>query len=162
MPTIHDRIKDRREELGLSMEALAAKCGVQWQTVQQWENGSTAPARSRHKKVAAALGMSVKWLLTGEDGPARMRAGELIQALADMLAGANADTRETIAGLLARLARDPSKAWAISQQVQILLSTSRSTQRAQQGGDRPIPAIDVVFDQGGAASSEDPSHTEER
>lgn len=63
---IHRRIRERREQLGLSMQALAARVGVSaWQTVQQWEkeDGGTAPKRERLKRVAEALQTTPEYLL---------------------------------------------------------------------------------------------------
>lgn len=67
--SIHKRIKEKRESLGLSMEALAQASGVSsWQTVQQWEKeGGTAPKRTRLESVAKVLGVSPEWLLTGRE-----------------------------------------------------------------------------------------------
>lgn len=66
METIHDRIHRLREARGLSMEQLASAVGVSWQTVQQWENGKTAPKRTRQTLVADALGVTVHELVAGE------------------------------------------------------------------------------------------------
>lgn len=52
----------------MSMEQFAALVGVSWQTVQQWENGKTAPKRARAEKVAAALGITVLELVSGLPG----------------------------------------------------------------------------------------------
>lgn len=49
----------------MSMEGLAAAIGVTWQTVQQWENGKTAPKRKRLEDVAQMLNTTVDFLLTG-------------------------------------------------------------------------------------------------
>lgn len=79
MPTIHARIRQRREELQLSQDRLAEALGVKRQTVQQWETEpgpagskvlSTAPKRTRLAEVAKALGVTEEWLMTGrgEDG----------------------------------------------------------------------------------------------
>lgn len=57
MKTIHEKIKALREGKNLTMEQLAALIGVSWQTVQQWENGKTAPKRNRLEKVAEVLGV---------------------------------------------------------------------------------------------------------
>jgi phage repressor protein C with HTH and peptisase S24 domain len=69
--TIHQRIKDLREEKGLSMEALGALVGVKYQTVQQWENGGTSPKRDRIQKLAHALHTTPEYLSfgTGERHP---------------------------------------------------------------------------------------------
>jgi transcriptional regulator with XRE-family HTH domain len=67
--SIHSRIKERRLALGLkSHQALADLVGVSWQTVQLWEKeGGTAPNRNRIDKVAAALQVTTKWLLHGDN-----------------------------------------------------------------------------------------------
>jgi SOS-response transcriptional repressor LexA len=78
--TIHARLKQRREELGLTMEAVAEALNVRaWQTVQQWENGTTAPQRKRLPDVAKLYATTVEWLLTGDHAPAPTppNAGEL-------------------------------------------------------------------------------------
>lgn len=64
---IHDRIKSAREQKGMSMEQLGSIVGVSWQTVQQWENGKTAPKRKRLDAVADALGVSVEQLVIGDE-----------------------------------------------------------------------------------------------
>lgn len=73
--SIHQRIKQRREELGLSMQALADLVGVSaWQTIQQWEKeNGTAPKRERLAAVAQALQTTPETLLFGqaEDGQKR-------------------------------------------------------------------------------------------
>lgn len=69
---IHRRIRERRLELGLSMEALAELVDVRaWQTIQQWEreDGGTAPKRERLKKVAEALRTTPEYLLFGSPPP---------------------------------------------------------------------------------------------
>ena len=67
MQNIHDRIRLLRTSKDLSMEALARLVGVTWQTIQQWENGSTAPRRTRLQKVADVLGVTIERLLYGAD-----------------------------------------------------------------------------------------------
>lgn len=66
MTTIHDRIKQARLEKGFSMEKLAELVGLRsWQSIQQWENGNTAPQRKRLEQVATALGVTVDFLMNG-------------------------------------------------------------------------------------------------
>lgn len=76
MNSIHDRIKERRTALKLSMEDLAAKVDARsWQTVQQWEKqGGTAPSRKRLPLVAKALDVSVNWLISGDNDGAMYQA----------------------------------------------------------------------------------------
>lgn len=73
MDTIHTRIRAAREAKGFSMEQLAALVGVKaWQTVQQWENGNTAPARKRLSIVAKVLEKTPDFLLNGVEEPSAL------------------------------------------------------------------------------------------
>lgn len=47
------------------MEQLAERVPVSWQTVQQWENGKTAPKRARLEAVAKALNTTPEYLAVG-------------------------------------------------------------------------------------------------
>lgn len=81
MTTIHERIAAYRRRKELSLEGLAALVGVSWQTVQQWENGKTAPKRQRMEQVAEALGVTVNELALGsghEDVHARQRSKKVV------------------------------------------------------------------------------------
>lgn len=71
MATIHERIKKKRLAKGWSMEDFADKITkaegrakpLAWQTIQQWENGSSAPNRKRLQLVARLLETTVAELL---------------------------------------------------------------------------------------------------
>jgi len=73
--TIHESIRAARLKKEWSMEQLAAAVAKQegaakplsWQTIQQWENGTTAPKRTRLKAVGEVLGLSMADL--GLDAP---------------------------------------------------------------------------------------------
>lgn len=65
--TIGERIRERREALGLSMTALGKLCGVSRAAVHQWEAGDTSPKRATLPKVAEALKVSLAWLVSGND-----------------------------------------------------------------------------------------------
>ena len=68
--SIHEAIKTRRLELGWSHERLAEEVSkleqlpkpLAWQTVQQWENGKSAPQRTRLPYVAKAMNLSLNEL----------------------------------------------------------------------------------------------------
>lgn len=48
------------------MERLAELVGLRsWQSIQQWENGATAPQRKRLEQVAIALGVTAEFLMHG-------------------------------------------------------------------------------------------------
>lgn len=65
--TIHERIKEQRMRLGMSLEQVAEKLNVTYQTVQQWENGRAGPKRTRIGQLAALLGVTEQYLMTGSD-----------------------------------------------------------------------------------------------
>ncbi len=68
--TIHDEIRTRREALGWSQAKLAQEVSrleqlnknLSYVTVQHWENGHSAPKRTRLKYVAQALGCTPEQL----------------------------------------------------------------------------------------------------
>jgi transcriptional regulator with XRE-family HTH domain len=64
--TIHERIKSRRESLGLTLEQVGERLGVSWQAVQAWET-RTAPKRTRVADVARVLETTAEHLLLGAD-----------------------------------------------------------------------------------------------
>ncbi|KQT10983.1 hypothetical protein ASG30_09295 [Ramlibacter sp. Leaf400] len=65
MQSIHEQIKAARERRGWSMQRLAHEISqaeglakkLSWQTVQQWENGTSAPKRTRMQVVAKLLNL---------------------------------------------------------------------------------------------------------
>lgn len=63
---IGQRIIDRRKKLGLTQEALAEKGDVTTQFVSYAEAGKRAMRPENLKRIAAALGVSADYLLTGD------------------------------------------------------------------------------------------------
>lgn len=71
--SIHERIRTLRVAKGWSQEDLAKhvseaeglKKQLAWQTVQQWENGRSAPARKRLGYVADLFGVTPAYLMDG-------------------------------------------------------------------------------------------------
>jgi transcriptional regulator with XRE-family HTH domain len=66
---IGGRIRARRRELGLTQAQLAERLGVSFQQVQKYERGDNRVAASTLAAAAAALGVTVAWLV-GEDAAA--------------------------------------------------------------------------------------------
>ncbi|MBR6940941.1 MAG: helix-turn-helix transcriptional regulator [Clostridia bacterium] len=63
MKTFGEKLKERRNELGLSQNALAEMCGITGRSVYGYEAGEKIPKRSTVLKLSAALGISDKYLL---------------------------------------------------------------------------------------------------
>jgi transcriptional regulator with XRE-family HTH domain len=67
--TINERLKRRREKLGLSVADMAKYCGVKGSAVYGWEDGATKSLRSPNLvRAAEFLRTTEKWLALGE-GP---------------------------------------------------------------------------------------------
>ena len=62
--TMGDRIRARRQELGLSQQNLAAQVGVSRPTISELESGTrTIMNTDTAKKLARALGVSIDYLV---------------------------------------------------------------------------------------------------
>lgn len=109
MRDIHSRIKELREQRGLSMEALAKLIGVSWQTVQQWERpDGTAPKRTRLEQAAQALGTTTTYLMTGAHQANSYPTGSNVVAM-EQPAQAYTHSNKTIAEVVAILEQTDEK-----------------------------------------------------
>ena len=69
MNTWNERVRERREELGMSQAELARRVGVKPPSVFEWEDGTIKNLRGPNlMRVSAELGVTPTWLLTGR-GP---------------------------------------------------------------------------------------------
>lgn len=85
--TLGDRIVAAREARGLSSALLAQRLGVRARTLRDWENDRAEPRANRMQMLAAMLGVSLRWLMTGEgDEPALAAAPAIPAALPGVLA----------------------------------------------------------------------------
>jgi len=62
MPPFESNVKEHREQIGLSQEALARKLGVSRQTVVNIERGLSEPKVLLAIAIAAALGATIQEL----------------------------------------------------------------------------------------------------
>src|SRR5437868_12099075 len=69
MPTVGDRIRERRLELRLSQRELACE-GVTYAYISRLEANTRQPSVKAVRKLAPKLGVSAHWLETGEEDPA--------------------------------------------------------------------------------------------
>lgn len=75
-----ETIKTLREVRGLTQRALADAVGVTDKAVSKWESGRGLPDISLVESLAAALGVSIAELLTGDVRQNANRAGNLMRA----------------------------------------------------------------------------------
>lgn len=97
--TFGDRLTHAREAAGLSVAGLARRLGVRRPLVEAWEGDQREPRANQMQMMSGILGVSLRWLLTGEGGqeeapvtgapvPGEMRrlTGDLARMRAEMLA----------------------------------------------------------------------------
>ena len=72
--TLGQRIRERREALGLSQEQVAEKMGVSRQAVGKWESDDARPSTDNLLRLAALLELEVQELATGGSAPPSGRA----------------------------------------------------------------------------------------
>ena len=70
-------VRIRRRTIGMSQEALADQCGVSFQQIQKYENGTNRISFSRLVQIARALRCRVTDLTDVFDGPDRETAEDL-------------------------------------------------------------------------------------
>jgi len=63
--TLGDRLAAARDAAGLTQSGLAQRLGVRVRTLRDWENDVSEPRANRLQMLAALLGVSLRWLLTG-------------------------------------------------------------------------------------------------
>ena len=75
-----------RKRAGLSQEALAERLGVLRQAVSKWETGEALPETGKLATLAAALGVSVDWLLSEDESEApQTQSGDWTEGLPKLL-----------------------------------------------------------------------------
>lgn len=66
MPSVGERIKERRLELGWTQDQLCTKAGLSKSFLSDLENGKRSISASNLLDVARTLGVSLDYLMTGE------------------------------------------------------------------------------------------------
>lgn len=64
--TFGDRLAAAREAAGMSQKDLAKRVGVKHSTLRNWEDDIAEPRANRLSTLSGLLGVSLRWLLTGE------------------------------------------------------------------------------------------------
>lgn len=68
--TLGGRLSHARDAAGMTLEAVAREMNLHSATIRYWEADRAAPSHGALRKLAAILGVSQLWLLTGDgEGP---------------------------------------------------------------------------------------------
>jgi len=82
-------MRERREEMGLTMEAVAARLGLTIHQVQKYETGINRIGAARLLEISDILDYPPMWFLTGKLAPATARTAESAEVsrrqLADLI-----------------------------------------------------------------------------
>ena len=82
MPSFFDRLKEAREELGLSQQAFAERCGIAARSQRNYESGERSPD-SVYLAALVEMGVDVLYLLTGDRTGGRFALDAAEQTLID-------------------------------------------------------------------------------
>ena len=102
---IGSRIRVMRRDRGITQDELADQVGVSRSAVAQWETGRAGQVTGNLSRIANILGVSVEYLLYGDDKRAPMEAhlGDEL-ALLRLYRACEPEDRQTVLRLCRRLA----------------------------------------------------------
>ena len=99
--TLGDRIAAAREAAGLTQAELAQRLGVRRPTLRDWEDDRAEPRANRLQMLAGCLGVSLRWLMTGEGEDPPLASGTAAALPASVAAQLVNEVRALRAQLLA-------------------------------------------------------------
>ena len=93
MTTFGEQVKNRREELQIGQEQLANLIGVSRRTIVSYETGTARPREAKLRKLAEALGVTQRYLITDDcdDPQAGIDEEPFVQAARDAFGKKGAD-----------------------------------------------------------------------
>lgn len=84
--SLAERIRRRREHLGMTQQEVARPLSISREAVQQWENGKTAPRGKRLRALSDLLQCSVQWLMTDDaEIRERLSGADMLSAVFESL-----------------------------------------------------------------------------
>ena len=103
---IGSRIRVMRRDRGITQDEFADQVGVSRSAVAQWETGRAGQVTGNLSRIANILGVSVEYLLYGDDKRAPMEAHQGDElALLRLYRECEPEDRQTVLRLCRRLAR---------------------------------------------------------
>ncbi|NBD28709.1 MAG: helix-turn-helix domain-containing protein [Alphaproteobacteria bacterium] len=78
--TFGDRLAAAREAASMTQKDLAKKLGIKLGTLRNWEDDLNEPRANKLQMVSGILGVSMRWLLTGEGDGIDMPEDNQIEA----------------------------------------------------------------------------------
>ena len=97
MPTVGDRVKHRRLELGLSQDALAQRAGISKSFLSDLETGKRSVGAETLLDLGRAMGVSLDLLMTGEESGDQKPDVQIPTGLASVAAEEELSFRQALA-----------------------------------------------------------------
>lgn len=99
MEKLGERIRERRRELGWTQEELSRKSGISKGFLSDIENGKRSVSAENLSEIARVLGLSLDFLMKGEDAPGHVQAVKPVEipaALSDFANEEGLSYRQTL------------------------------------------------------------------
>jgi transcriptional regulator with XRE-family HTH domain len=96
MPTVGERVRRRRQELGWSQDLLARKAGISKGFLSDLETGKRRIGADTLLDLGRALGLSLDYLMTGQDSEDHRTDEEIPTSLARFADAQGLSVRETM------------------------------------------------------------------
>ena len=68
LPGLGARLREARNKVGMTQEAVARSIGVSWMTVHRWEHDQRTISQDRLQRISLLYGQAVRWFLTVDEG----------------------------------------------------------------------------------------------
>ncbi|PKB73472.1 MAG: hypothetical protein BZY75_01630 [SAR202 cluster bacterium Io17-Chloro-G7] len=68
LPGLGPRLKEARNKVGMTQEAVAETIGVSWMTVHRWEHEQRTISEDKLERLSQLYGKTMRWFLTVEEG----------------------------------------------------------------------------------------------
>lgn len=118
--TTGERIKERRTELGLSADSLAAKIGISRSTFFRYESGAIEKIPLENLiSIANALNTTVKYLMDWEEKPTYVVLSPKAQKFAAAFDKATAKEQQIIQLMLSEYLDDEKASWDFTEALPI-------------------------------------------
>ena len=96
MPTVGDRVKHRRLELGFSQDTLAERAGISKSFLSDLETGKRSVGAETLLDLGRAMGVSLDFLMTGEDSNDQKPKAQIPATLATLAAEEGLSVRQAL------------------------------------------------------------------
>lgn len=96
MAAVGERIKERRAELGWTQDQLAQRAGISKSFLSELENGKRSVSADNLLDLARVLGVSLDYLMTGQEKGTKLAEVQIPAALAKFAAEAGISFRQAL------------------------------------------------------------------